>query len=391
MSRRGSLILTAAILVLGAFSWAGEGYQVVNGPKNFYFGHISLTDVRNDGQDPTVLRDGAKTPEPAILNMPLGPGDTIRTSKDRRVEIQFDNATIVRLDYNTELKIETIMAQGLSSANQMSNLVLAKGRLFVMYKQYNSRELFQVLTPKTAVKFKHNSVGLVELTPGPATDVQVQYGKATALYGADLKTPKSLEIKAKERATFTPDNRFALGEPRPVGDFEMWNKSVNDRFEALHEGQSELPKPVQKLMPAVFDWAQRFGSRYGEWVYDKYFGYVWRPFYNDVYPWGSWRPYYVGRWTYYNNSMFWVPTEPWGWIPYHLGVWQWSSKRGWYWIPGSAFAPAWVDWAFFAGNWSWRPWSMWDWGVAHYGWHGSDVWGFGYDGWSLHELAIYCG
>ena len=82
--------------------------------------------------------------------------------------------------------------------------------------------------------------------------------------------------------------------------------------------------------------------------------------------------------------MYWVPTEPWGWIPYHLGIWQWDAKKGWYWIPGSAFAPAWVDWAFFGGYCAWRPWSMWDWGFWNYdmmGWNGWGAWG-GYTGWS---------
>lgn len=382
MPRKAALLLITVILALGSTLGAGSAYQVVNGPKNFYFGHISLTDVRNDALDPVVQREGAKAAEPAVLNMPLGPGDTIRTSKERRVEIQFDNATIVRMDFDTELKIETIMAQGLSTVNQMSNLVLTKGRLFVMYKQYNSRELFQVLTPKAAVKFKHNAVGIVTLSPDGATDVQVRYGKAVALYGADLKTPKQLEIAAKERATFAPDNRFALGAEKPMDGFEEWNKAVNDDFEALHEGKAMLPKPVQRLSPAVFYWAQRYGSRFGEWLYDDYFGYVWRPHYNDVYPGGTWQPYYAGSWSYYRNAMYWLPTEPWGWIPYHLGVWHWSSKRGWYWIPGSAFAPAWVDWAFFGGYWSWRPWSLWDWGMWQYG---SMGWmnGMGYsDGWN---------
>ena len=369
---------------------AGEVYQVVSGPKDFYFGHISLTDIRNDALDPVVLREGAKAPEPASLNLPLGPGDTIRTSKERRVEIQFDSAAVVRLDTDSELKIEAVLAQGLTSDKKMTNLVLAKGRMFIMYMQYNNRELFQVLTPKAAFKFRHNSVGMITLAADGSTDIQMQYGKATALYGADLKTPKELPIAAKERATFTPDNRFAVGEPLPVDDFESWNKAVNEDFDKLHQGKSMLPKPVQRLMPAVAAWAQRYGSRYGEWVYDAYFGYVWRPFYNETYPWGSWRPYYVGRWSQMNGAMYWVGSEPWGWIPYHLGVWQWNAKRGWYWIPGSAFAPAWVDWAFYGGFWSWRPLTMWDWGMWQYdllGWSGGG--GFGDNGWSYMNWR-YC-
>jgi len=366
MKHKGLVLF--ALVILGSASWAAADspYKVLNGPKDFYFGHISLTDVKNDALDPVVLRQGSATPEPAVLNLPLGPGDTIRTSKARRVEIQFDNATVVRLDVDSELRIETILAQSLTSASQMTNLVLTKGRLYVLYKQFGSREIFQILTPKAAVKPRHNSVALVGINASGATEVQMIYGKAEALYGADLKSPKKLLVETKEGATFGVDNRFSLGEPLPFEAFEAWNMTVNEEFDKLHKGLTPLPKPVRNLAPAVQEWAVRYASRFGEWLFDDYFGYVWRPFYNDVYPWGSWQPYFVGRWASYRNSMFWVPSEPWGWIPYHLGVWQWDSKRGWFWLPGSAFAPAWVDWTFFYGFWAWRPWSIWDWGYYSY-------------------------
>ena len=294
--------------------------------------------------------------------MPIGPGDTIRTTGERRVEIQFDNATIVRLDVDSELKIETLLAQSLSSKSQISNLVLRRGRCYIMYKQFSSKEIFQVLTPMAAVKLKHNSVALIGIAADGSAEIQVKYGKASLLYGSDPKALKDQVVSAKERMTIAPDGRFITQAYKADTDFENWNKSINDDFLELHKGLTPLPKPIQRLSSAVFDFAQKFGNRYGEWLYDDYFGYVWRPYYNDHYPWGTWAPYYAGRWSRYNGQMFWVPTEPWGWVPYHLGVWQWDTKKGWYWIPGSAFAPAWVDWAFFGGSFlAWRPWSMWDW------------------------------
>ncbi|MGD0783202.1 MAG: hypothetical protein ABSA30_10140, partial [Candidatus Aminicenantales bacterium] len=84
------------------------------------------------------------------------------------------------------------------------------------------------------------------------------------------------------------------------------------------------------------------------------------------------------------------------------GVWQWDTKKGWFWIPGSSFAPAWVDWAFFGGSvLAWRPWSMWDWGWSEYpsmfadwfmdplfGWCGGWFlgWGFGGPGGAYPDL-----
>ena len=131
------------------------------------------------------------------------------------------------------------------------------------------------------------------------------------------------------------------------------------------------------MTKATFYFAQTFGDKYGEWLFDDLYGYVWRPFYNDYYPGGSWSPYFYGQWAGLGGQMFWVPAEPWGWVPYHLGVWQWDAKRGWFWLPGSAFAPAWVDWAYMQGSyWAWRPWSLFDW--TYYG----GMWGMS---WSMYD------
>ena len=351
------VLLVLAVSVPALFSQ--ENYKVVNGPEKSYYGHISLVEILNDGKDPVVLRPGANEPLPAVLNFPLGPGDTIRTSDARRLEIQFDNATIVRLDKATELKIETILARSLSRREtSMTNLVLAKGRIYVMYKEYDRGEIFQVLTPNAAVKLRHNSVATIAALPDSSADIQVAFGKATAMFGPDEKNLFEAEAGRNERLVIDAAGKAMTGVPSPEPEFAAWNVSINKSFEALHEGKSNLPKPlIRGVTKATFYFAQTFGDKYGEWLYDNLYGYVWRPFYNDYYPGGSWSPYYYGQWVGMGSQMFWIPSEPWGWVPYHLGVWQWDAKRGWFWLPGSAFAPAWVDWAYMNGMYyAWRPW-----------------------------------
>ena len=371
------------LLAFNLAAGAQENYQLLNGTKDFYYGHISLVDIKSDGQDPTVLREGATAAEPAALNLPLGPGDTIFTSAERRCEIQFDNGTVVRLDVNTELKIEALMAQSLSARTKISNLVLRRGRAYVMYKEYSSKEMFQIITANTAVKLAHNAVATTAWSAEAGTDVQVAYGRVNVLYGPKSKDLSEKTVYKNEKMIVAPDHTASFPAVGAPSNFENWNLEINKNFDELHQGKTMIPKPVQRLNAAVFYFAQQYGNLYGEWIYDDFFGYVWRPFTNDMrYPNGGWSPYYVGRWSNYGGQMFWVADEPWGWIPYHLGVWQWNAKRGWYWIPGSAFAPAWVDWAFFAGNsYGWRPWSMWDWGwfdspfSLYDGWWGSGMYG----------------
>jgi len=358
-----AVIAWAVLLAAPAFLQASgkSKYKVLNGPADFYYGHISYTEAKVDGNDPVVLREGGGAPEAAILNLPLGPGDTIRTTADRRCEIQFDSGTIIRLDVATELRLETILARSLSTARQLSNLTLAKGCISVMYKEYSSGEMFQVLTPNAAVLMKHNTVAAIRLTAEGATDTQVRYGKASVLFGRDENSLKKEAVGKMGRLIVSGDNQAQPAAYVAGSDFERWNDGINARFEELHKGESALPKPVQKLPNAIFDFAQRFGNIYGEWLWDSLYGYVWRPFLNNgTYPWGNWQPYIFGSWSYTGGQMYWVPEEPWGWIPYHLGIWQWDKKIGWVWLPGALFAPAWVDWEFFFGYCGWRPYSLFD-------------------------------
>jgi len=379
----GKIVIGALIALAASWLGAADHYKVVNGPKNFYFGHISYIETTPEGTDPVVLREGRPGPETAVLNSPVGPGDAVRTSPDRRCEIQFDTGTIVRLDFNTEVRVETIMARSLSGLESISNLALDKGRVYVMYKEYNRGEMFQVLTPNSAVKMKHNSVVIVAAAEDGSTDTQVKSGKARVLFGADVELLADKAVAKGERLIVQKDDQFQVAAAIAETDFELWNKDVNAHFEELHEGLSALPKPLQKLPPAVFYFAQTYGNRYGEWLWDDYYGYIWRPFIDThLYPWG-WQPYYYGQWTYAAGQMFWVPQEPWGWVPYHLGIWQWDKKHGWVWMPGSMFASAWATWDFYFGYACWRPWSLYDW-MGGFGPYGMGYYGFSYwnGGWN---------
>ncbi len=358
--KKGLVLITLSLLFSGGM-WADSHYQYIYWDTEIYFGHVIYPEARHDGKDAIVLREGNARPEVADLNLPIAPGDLIQTT-ERRCEIQFDTGTIIRLDRNSELKIETILAQSLSSNNKLTNFILSKGQIYVMYKRYIRKEIFQIITPNAAVKMDHKSVAMIKAKPDRSTDIHVNTGKVYALFGPHEDEVTKEKIKKGQTITVTADHRSRTGPFVESENFEAWNEKLNREFLEMHKGKAVIPLPIQKMPLAVFHFAQKFSNIHGEWLWDSYFGYVWRPFLNDQrYPWGNWRPYYTGRWTSVDNQLFWVPTEPWGWVPYHLGIWTWDAKKGWLWIPGSFFAPAWVDWAFYFGRFSWRPWMYEDW------------------------------
>ena len=90
---------------------------------------------------------------------------------------------------------------------------------------------------------------------------------------------------------------------------------------------------------------------YGDWFSMDRYGWVWMPYDASV----SWRPYTVGRWVYTDDGCTWDSDEPWGWAVYHYGRWLYDATRGWVWVPGEEWAPAWVSWRNGAGYIGWAP------------------------------------
>ena len=192
--KKGISLIALTLLVFVGLR-GDTDYKYINAwDTNIYFGHVIYPEAKHDGKDAVVLREGLRSPEVADLNLPLAPGDTIRTS-ERRCEIQFDTGTVIRIDRNSELKIETILAQSLSSNNQLTNLLLLKGQVYVMYKRYVRKEIFQIITPTTAVKLNHNSVALIESVDDGSTDIFMSEGKGYALYGANENSIRRETIK----------------------------------------------------------------------------------------------------------------------------------------------------------------------------------------------------
>ena len=91
-------------------------------------------------------------------------------------------------------------------------------------------------------------------------------------------------------------------------------------------------------------------ANYGDWaeVGDQY---VWVP--HDVDH--DWRPYTRGHWAYTDDGWFWASNEPFGWATYHYGRWGYSADVGWFWVPGTTWAPAWVAWRGSDDYLAWAP------------------------------------
>jgi hypothetical protein len=90
---------------------------------------------------------------------------------------------------------------------------------------------------------------------------------------------------------------------------------------------------------------------HGQWIVVARYGRVWHPLHVAA----GWQPYLYGEWVWTEDGWFWLTDEPWGWATYHYGRWAWDPALGWFWVPGTVWAPAWVAWRVGDGFVGWAP------------------------------------
>jgi uncharacterized protein DUF6600 len=105
------------------------------------------------------------------------------------------------------------------------------------------------------------------------------------------------------------------------------------------------PTALQDFHPAL--------DSHGTWTDDPTYGTVWVP--NAAEVGADFVPYVSGGHWVYGDDYLWVSDYDWGWAPFHYGRWVNVAPRGWVWIPGRAYAPAWVEWRTGDAYVGWAP------------------------------------
>jgi len=281
-----------------------------------------------------LIQPGRREAIQPTVNHPLIPGDVLYTNSTGRCEIQFGNGTIMRLDRHTDLRLDTLLAPGLTTRKKISTLLLNKGTVFAMTQVYR-QEIFQIVTPATAIRIDHRSKNTVRVEDSGRTHVVVERGRVAVLLDRDQQLPRRRFIKAGEGYRIDPGGQLEWDHEGQNRYFIAWNETINRNFKQTHEGISFVPQAIQRYSPGIIAFAERFSTRYGRWIYSALFGYVWQP--ADP-TFTAHRPFFDANYVEVNGELFLVPNQPWGWAPAHLGTWFWSTDDGWLWIPGNAFS-----------------------------------------------------
>ncbi len=281
--------------------------------------------------------------EDLVFNAPLYPGDRLETGARQRVEVQLPDGTLVRVDRNTVVEFFGFADPTRPDDPGLSLLGLVRGNIQVDVPDPRGGRGFRVDTPAASVYPLEPTAFRVDVEPGDRVRVSVERGRAEV-----AGEHGTVVLVGGMRTRVVPGR----GPRRPwsynvlVRDgFDAWVAARDDVYRlraAPGPEYRELPEPVRPYYGEL--------SRYGEWIWVDGWGWCWHP---DEGP--DWRPYVRGRWVPGPWGPVWVGAEPWGFAVYHYGRWEWYASAGWVWIPGTAFAPAWVTW-YYGPRWvGWCP------------------------------------
>ena len=280
----------------------------------------------------TFERDGQS--QPAEVNVPLLPGDRLRTTTGR-VEVVFPDGAVLDIDEYSVIDLQSL-----------TRLRLMHGRARLAVPGAERPDMatrYQIDTPAASAHTDgpgEYRVTVVADASGTATQLATLSGSAALLTERGTMPVQAGEL-SMARGGEAPSMPQPFNSAR-YDAFDRWSAAQQDARTTDAGSDQYLPPDLQMYGATL--------EQNGSWEYDEPYGYVWYPRVS-----ATWRPYYYGRWSAMRNyGWTWIGADRWSWPTHHYGRWG-MRHNAWFWIPGRTWGPAWVSWAAAPGYVSWCP------------------------------------
>ena len=286
---------------------------------------VRLSEVQGTVQIDRTAGDGF---DKAFLNLPVIEGAKLRTGKDGRAEVEFEDGSALRLAPGTEVAFSHLAlgddGQKLSTVQLLSGTVYAN--LHPKKAGDKPGDLFLLNFARESVTVSGSAHFRVELDGASQATVAVFKGQVNA------SSPSGqLEVAQKRSATVELNDpakkeTFVVAKNYEEDPSDAWDRQQTDYHDryASAAGSSSISSPYGYGMSDL--------NYYGSFMTMPGYGNIWQPFFTGL----NWSPFQDGGWAFYPGSgyMF-VSGYPWGWMPYNYGNWVFIPAFGWAWQPGN--------------------------------------------------------
>lgn len=286
--------------------------------------HISVV----DGSATVDRETGSET---AVADLPIVAGDRVHTTEGR-AEILLGDGSALHLDEQTAIDV-----------NAADVVRLLGGRL-VLFAEPGAAGGVQVDASPASVRM---------VSPGEARLSLFDDGHGVFLDVAMVRGEAEI-VTDSGTTMLQAGERVVVREGEAPGPIVSFNSAQADAFYQWSNVllNSRRGTTSAEYLPAGLTSYGAALDENGSWSYLAPYGYVWYPHVEE-----GWRPYYHGRWCWRGADIGWtfVGEGQWTWPTHHYGRWGLTSAGGWFWIPGTTWSSAWVQWAVAPGYVSWCP------------------------------------
>ena len=282
----------------------------------------------------------------ARRNLPISPGDELRTDDPGRAEVALADGNVLHVGGGTSVQFVSLSSEQ-GTDDTVSAISLKEGSVILSVLASDDKTVPRIDTEDLTVYGNAGSRVRVNADARRGSAVIVRAGSV------EVKTPAgSYTVRA---------GNYLLSQGQEEPEIARGSFS-RDRFDSW----------AADRLSSTYDTPQTASSQYvgedyagdvsslegnGDWDYNSTYGnYVWRP--NVA---AGWTPYSNGSWYYTPAGLTWWSNDSWGWYPFHYGNWFFDTGwNSWCWAPGWCYSPAWVYWSFTPGFVGWCP----------FGWYG---------------------
>jgi hypothetical protein len=306
---------------------------------------VRLSEVQGTVQLDRNAGDGF---DKAFLNLPVVEGSKLKTGKDGRAEVEFEDGSALRLAPDSEIDFSRLAlgddGQKLSTAQLVSGTVYAD----VHPKTYGKDK--DKVGDQFQLNFAHESVAVSE-----AAHFRVNFGAANKATLAVFKGKVSatspagqFDVAEKHSATILlakedPKEDLKTDDPAKKDAFVIAKNYKDDPSDDWDRQQTDYHNRYAPAAGSTIASPYGYGmsdlNYYGNFMTVPGFGNVWQPYFIGA----NWNPFQAGGFAYYPGAGYmYVSGYPWGWMPYNYGAWAMAPGFGWVWQPGN-----WNSWNSF--------------------------------------------
>jgi hypothetical protein len=305
---------------------------------------VRLSEVQGTVQIERAPGDGF---DKAFMNLPVVEGSRIKTGKDGRAEIEFEDGSALRLAPGSEINFADLSlgdeGQKLNTVDLLSGTVYANLYVKSTYEK-KAGDQFQLNFARESISVHGAAHFRVELNGRSRATVALFKGKLSATGSAG-----QFDIAEKHSATIN----FAKDVPKNAGESAELGAKVEDpaQQDTFKIAKNYETEPLDAWDHQQSDYHDRYATTtssaslaspyaygmsdlnyYGNFMLVPGYGNVWQPYFIG----SNWSPFLDGGWSFYSGMGYmWVSGYPWGWMPYNYGNWAFAPGFGWVWQPGN--------------------------------------------------------